>query len=169
MNIWKWFLYVIALSAFIGFIFFREVAIDGEIVDEDTQATSTPEETEISQDTDTAEEYYAEDDIVQPADEYEIEDPTTEQSTSNDTEYTGGNTSINTEARYLIVIGSFGVKANANRLMKTSIDKGQNAKIKYINGLHRVIVASAESELQAENIKEYFLQKQDVSSFILEP
>jgi cell division septation protein DedD len=87
---------------------------------------------------------------------------------SQDIKETVNSSSIAVEDSYLIVIGSFGVKANATRLMKNSIKEGRDAKMKYINGLHRVIVASSENEVEAEQIKEYFAQEYGVSAFILE-
>ena len=77
-------------------------------------------------------------------------------------------TGIQLGDKYLVVVGSFGSKANANKLEKSLRKKGMEVTQTKIRNLNRVVIASATDEASAEAIKSDYLQKTGASAFVLE-
>lgn len=161
MTFVKWFLYISALGAFIWYVFLRDLDSDisqpvsenQEEVSEDltTESEQLEEEYVIAdQDTfqnDTATETVAEEVIAEEDTEF-VESTSDEQPTAGE--------SINLNDKFLVVVGSFGNKSNADRMLKKVQDQGFEAVITKINGLHRVVVSSSNNEVDAERTNKEF-------------
>lgn len=95
-----------------------------------------------------------------------VEEPVVKQSeTSPNTSV--GSSNLNLDSPYLLVVGSFGSKANANRLQKKLTSGYPNATVKYINGLNRVIISTYNSEEEAERQKSNYISATGGSAFVL--
>ena len=81
---------------------------------------------------------------------------------------TKSNETININSKYLIVVGSFGVKANADRMLKHVQNNGIEATITLIRGLNRVVIASTNNEAEAEKLLDQFTHTFNEPAFILE-
>ena len=160
MRILKWALYFIALFAFVWFVFLREYTQslfasemntvetvdtleEAELVDEwitegDTAVSEVFEEFEPAEEFAVVEEAEAVQEDPKP---FVEETPTSFPST------------INTSDHYLVIIGSFSSRTNANKLSERVQAKGIAAEIVEINGLMRVVVASSNDRKEAERLK----------------
>jgi hypothetical protein len=168
MTFVKWFLYLSALGVFVWYVFFRDLSSTKitasestkiEEVDQSEELASTPEKIINNEftndgDTETLEESIDSipEDFVDVIDEPEVAfEPVVEEesivSTSN---------GINLDNKYLVVVGSFGKKSNADRMLKKIIKAGHEGTITLIRGLHRVVVSSSNNEEEAEKINAAF-------------
>ena len=169
MNFGKWFLYFIGFGAFVWFVFFRPMG-NGSALASTEKGDAQQEETDPSS-TDQYDNTNTEDgiDYSETDEDYatDVETETVEPTEDKSESIASGN-SINLDSRYLIVVGSFGVKANADRLLKKTIADGRDAKTKYINGLHRVVAAASDDEANAKDLRAHFTHVYKVKAFILE-
>jgi hypothetical protein len=78
------------------------------------------------------------------------------------------NGSVNINSKYLIVVGSFGVKSNADRMLKRVQDSGKEGTITLIRGLHRVVTASTDDQNDAQQLRAHFTHIYKEQAFILE-
>ena len=169
MNVLKWILYLAALGGFIWFVFFREFnpfsgTDDPPVVTDITSDSSAYTETDTTSyayESDTAsEETYVEEETIDPI----VEEEVVVDNPPKETPSTG----IQLGDKYLVVVGSFGSKANANKLEKSLRKKGMEVTQTKIRNLNRVVIASATDEASAEAIKSDYLQKTGASAFVLE-
>lgn len=160
MTFFKWFLYLVALSAFIWFVFFRPMGENTALATEpSTKTTPTgdnPAENSRKQEID----YSIENENVT-----ENQDDAASESEDYVSETT--NRGINLNNKYLIVVGSFGVKANAEKMLKRVENDGKEGVITSIRGLHRVITASTDDEGDAKNLRSHFTHIYKEQAFIL--
>jgi hypothetical protein len=75
---------------------------------------------------------------------------------------------VNINNKYLIVVGSFGVKSNADRMLKRVKDSGKEGTITLIRGLHRVVTASTDDQNDAQQLRAHFTHVYKEQAFILE-
>ena len=92
-----------------------------------------------------------------PVVEFPVDLPDNTSSSNTSSENTNS-TNINLNKRYLIVVGSFGVKSNANRMLRKLINAGNDGVITSIKGLHRVVVASTNDKNEAINLRLQFTE-----------
>jgi hypothetical protein len=170
MNFMKWFLYSLAFGAFIWFVFFKPMGDNTalatqpnneETAEEVDTYTDIPneEEEEITFDMD----YESMEDTMQVVSEeipvvelpVDLPDNTSSENTSSENI---NSTNINLNKRYLIVVGSFGVKSNANRMLSKVKDAGNDGVITSIKGLHRVVMASTDDKSEAINLRLQFTE-----------
>jgi len=163
MIFFKWFLYLLALGGFIWFVFFRSVGDHNAIAKgPDTDATFATDSTS-SEDFDGESE---EIDYVTSEDNTNVVSENTDVVTDNaSTDISSSG--INLNNRFLIVVGSFGVKSNADRMLRRVKDSGKEGVITYINGLHRVVTASTDDEGDAKNLRSHFTHVYKEQAFIL--
>ncbi len=192
MTFIKWFLYFLALGAFIWYVFLREITaealkpaaieavselenIDSDSVDNQTEDTDLSEE-EIWEDADSSvivsnDDWSESDDVVpveNPKDEEDNESEIDNQESSESEPIVEKPlTQLNLDARYLVVIGSFGSKANANRLLDKVSQIYPDSEISFINGLNRVVIASYDEENAAEQKKSNYISSTGGSAFVL--
>jgi hypothetical protein len=165
MNFFKWSLYLLALSAFIWFVFFKPLGVtapvkaltDSEtVVPEEEDNESLPEST--IEDTETVDADITESETL--PEEFETEEFTVPPPTTNGF--------VNINSKYLIVVGSFGVKSNADRMLKRVKDSGKEGTITLIRGLHRVVTASTDDQNDAQQLRAHFTHIYKEQAFILE-
>ncbi len=169
MKLFKWLLYIVAFSAFVGYVFFwpledkkalaEQANTDEQSIESEIAADETNSETgeiDYNQDIENNETTTSEDDVA-ISDEPVVETPIEEVNS----------TGIDLSNRYLIVVGSFGVKANANRMLRRVQKSGKDGVIAYINGLHRVVTASTDDESDAKNLRSHFTHIYKQEAFIL--
>ena len=164
----KWFLYSFAFSAFVWFVFFKPV-------DYNTSLATQSNNEEIPEELDTYTDMPGkeEEEITYDIDHESIED--TMQIVNEETsvidfpldvidntagDYTDSENinSINLNKRYLIVVGSFGVKSNANRMLRKLKEGGSDGIITTIRGLHRVVMASTDDKTEAISLRLQFTE-----------
>ena len=167
MNFLKWFAYSIAFCAFVWFVFFRPLTSNStselaradadttENVDQPTEDNSTIEDVE---NTDS----YTETDEIVP-ENTEIEE--IEETFAKTEPETNG--SINLNSSYLIIVGSFGKKSNADRMLQRVKDSGKEGVITNIRGLHRVVTASSDDHSDAKALRAHFTHIYKERAFIL--
>jgi hypothetical protein len=165
MNFFKWSLYLLALSAFIWFVFFKPLGGTAPIKVLTESETAIPEE-EASEylpestieDTETVDADITESETL--PEEFENEEITVHPPATNG--------SVNINSKYLIVVGSFGVKSNADRMLKRVKDSGKEGTITLIRGLHRVVTASTDDQNDAQQLRDHFTHIYKEQAFILE-
>jgi hypothetical protein len=167
MNFFKWFLYLTAFGSFIWFIYFRPIGLDTEVSTTPDVVTSDigqnyDEGNQVDNSSDETDGQYVPDRTISDDKVDEIAETTVEE-----TPITSG--SINTTSKYLIVVGSFGVKSNAERMLKRVKASGKDGVITKIRGLHRVVTASTDDQTDAEQLKSHFTHIYKEVAFILEP
>lgn len=157
MNFFKWTLFFVALGAFIWFIFFKPM--------------NTATKTDLATTVDTS--------LTEESGEYiperTVEDSQIEENTQEKNEpeepivsEISEDGAIDLNSKYLIVVGSFGVKKNADRMLKRVTGSGKNGVITKIRNLHRVVTASTDDEQDAEQLKSHFTHVYKERAFILE-
>ena len=171
----KWFLYSLACSGFIWFVFFKPMEINTataneliptetpEVVDTETTITQVEEE-EINYDTDYEN---IEDTLDFVSEETPVVELPVNIPSENPNIVISGSTDVNLNNRFLLVIGSFGVKSNADRLLLKMKDRGTDAVIASVNGLYRVVTASANDKNEAKAMHLQFTRTYDEQAFIL--
>ena len=195
MTFIKWFLYFLALGAFIWYVFLRKItaealkpaAIEAVSELENIDSDSVANQTDQTEDTDLSEEEIWEDidsSVIVSNDDWSESDnvvPVENPKDEEDNESEIGNqessesepivekplTQLNLDARYLVVIGSFGSKANANRLLDKVSQIYPDSEISFINGLNRVVIASYDEENAAEQKKSNYISSTGGSAFVL--
>ena len=173
MNVVKWFLYLVALGGFIWFVFFRSPSGKTVVLSGDQKDTTTENAIDNKPTQTTGEnldidysysEEYEESSTENSADESDAALQTDDSEVDIKDEPLG----INTSNTYLVVLGSFGVKANADKLLQKTIQNIGAAEMKYINGLYRVIAASSNSEQVAEQRMDELISEYQMKAFVLE-
>jgi cell division septation protein DedD len=161
MNFIKWLGYFALVAAFIWFVFFRPLhSNSAQPVVQNTENTSEQDnDAAIDENTDVQEETAL---ITEQNEEATKQQITPAENTISHSK------GINLNAKYLIVVGSFGVKANADRMLRRVKKNEKEGVITYIRGLHRVVAASTDDEPDAENLKNHFTQMLKEQAFILE-
>lgn len=188
MIILKWIAYILALGAFIWYVFLRGNELRFDKNSTRQQDANSQLESQLS---DYSEEYKTIDTFKYSADNdiyfsedtsesiacEEVDSPyketevATEESLAPSVETIlqeeAVNESLNTQAPFLLVVGSFGKKSNASRLLKkVKIDYPQST-ISMLNGLNRVIVSSYENKESAEIAKIQYIKNTGGSAFVL--
>ena len=165
MNFFKWSLYLLALVAFIWVVFFRPLDASIEANELATTEETVPEEAVTDyQPVSTIEDIETIEEDITDA-ETVPEGLDTDQMTEDPPASDG---IINLNSKYLIVVGSFGVKANADRMLKHVQNNGIDATLTLIRGLNRVVIASTNSEVEAEQLLDQFTHTFNEPAFILE-
>lgn len=173
MNLLKWFLYIAAFSAFVGYVFFwpledktalanQPTTDETNTIEEIASENTTGEEDEIdySENTDNTDEETVNNDVVVDEEPVVIKENTTNTDNVNAE-------GINLSNRYLIVVGSFGKKSNADRMLRRVKKSGKDGVIVYINGLNRVVTAATDDESDAKNLRSHFTHIYKEQAFIL--
>jgi hypothetical protein len=154
MNFLKWFAYSIAFCAFVWFVFFRPLTSNSTSELARADADTTENVDQPTEDNSTIED-------VENTDSYtEIEE--TFAKTEPET-----NGSINLNSSYLIIVGSFGKKSNADRMLQRVKDSGKEGVITNIRGLHRVVTASSDDHSDAKALRAHFTHIYKERAFIL--
>ena len=154
MNFLKWFAYSIAFCAFVWFVFFRPLTSNSTSELARADADTTENVDQPTEDNSTIED-------VENTDSYtEIEE--TFAKTEPET-----NGSINLNSSYLIIVGSFGKKSNADRMLQRVRDSGKEGVITNIRGLHRVVAASSDDHSDAKALRAQFTHIYKEQAFIL--
>lgn len=167
MNFLKWLAYSIAFGAFVWFVFFKPLSTtsatkiadsttdDTENIDQSTIDNSAIEDVQDSKN-ETIDEKYEE-----PVSENinAIEEVTPPKNTTSG--------SINLNSKYLIVVGSFGKKSNAERMLRRVQKSGKDGVITYISGLHRVVTASSDDQNDAGDLRDHFTHIYKEQAFVL--
>lgn len=182
MNFLKWFTYILAFTAFVWFVFFRPTnlsnlfaASDPTAVDQgETSGTEEPT-TDITSDSidpyveDTAS--YADEstvgDVIDDTYTETTTDETIDESTTDATDVVNSSGSINVNDPYLLLVGSFSKRSNAENFLRKLQSKGKEGVIKEIRGLHRVIAASTGDKADSKNILDQFTQRYNMEAFVL--
>lgn len=170
MNFMKWFLYSLAFGAFIWFVFFKPIGDNTSVSNQPTNE-ETPEEVDTYTDIPNKDEeeitydmdYESMEDTVQVVSEeisvvelpVDLPDNTSSDNSSSENMHSAD---INLNKRYLIVVGSFGIKSNANRMLRKVKDAGNDGVITSIKGLHRVVMASTDDKTEAINLRLQFTE-----------
>jgi cell division septation protein DedD len=182
MKVLQWILYFVLLGAFVWFVFFRDSNLfalsqkDEPITGEET--VSNQSETEGDLDAVYEEEEYAEpeqEEFLEPElnettveeNETIVEEALTSDPLENSTN-TKSSSIIDLNKKYLIIVGSFGQKSNAEKMLRRVKNSGKQGLIKQINGLHRVITASTDSQSDAKDLRAHFTHMYKEQAFILE-
>ncbi|MGB0850343.1 MAG: SPOR domain-containing protein [Bacteroidia bacterium] len=157
----KWFLYISALGAFIWYVFLRD--IDSKASQTSAENQEEVLENQLSEPEEVEEEYvtekqkaFIEDTTSETITEEVISEEVPEAVETTTEEKPLENAAINLSDKYLVVVGSFGNKSNADRMLKKVQDQGFDGVITKINGLHRVVVSSSNSEEDAERTNKEF-------------
>jgi hypothetical protein len=165
MNFLKWFAYSIAFCAFVWFVFFRPLtfnltsgiadAVSLDDVDLPTEDNSTIEDVENTDSYTETEEVISENtEIVDLEETFAETAPETKGS-------------INLNSSYLVIVGSFGKKSNADRMLQRVKDSGKEGVITNIRGLHRVVAASSDDHSDAKALRAHFTHIYKEQAFIL--
>ncbi|PCJ65956.1 MAG: hypothetical protein COA58_07710 [Bacteroidetes bacterium] len=185
MNFLKWFGYIILCAAFIWFVFFKPFNYNTDSAGDNNDTNEI--EVEDSNSTDLVEDTYTYSDNFEDGDSIsdysDIDDESTDNfndvvsdddnitdnidvSTPEENNTSSGG-SINLESKYLIVVGSFGNKSNADRML-LRVNNDQNyGRIVLIRGLHRVVTASTDDQTDAINLRNHFTHVYKEQAFIL--
>jgi cell division protein FtsN len=171
MKFMKWFLYAIAFGAFVWYVFLRQnVKTESTNMEEPAIASNVDDATDINSDDDSFV-----DENIQPDEVFDdASEETSDESSSNEESPVVEESEVNESKgvdltkKYLIVIGSFGVKSNAEKVKQRIRNEGKAAEVKYINGLHRVIPASTDDRTDAKNLRAHFTHIYKEQAFILE-
>jgi cell division septation protein DedD len=181
MKFFKWLLYLLALSAFIWFVFFRPMNNNSSLTAIETENTDISENSEYQVEQETiADQSTIEDGGLDT--DLQTENGTTNTETiTNSTETTNKtattfpeaktnirSSSINLNSKYLIVVGSFGKKSNADRMLRRVKKSGKDGVITKIRGLHRVVTASTDDSGDAKNLRAHFTHIYKEQAFVLE-
>ncbi len=164
MNFLKWFAYSVAFCAFVWFVFFRPLSSNStsELAGADADTTENAdlprEDNSTIEDVENTDSYSETDEIV--PENIDIVENTTETAPKI-------NGSINLNSRYLIVVGSFGKKSNADRMLQRVKDSGKEGVIANIRGLHRVVTASSDDHSDAKDLRAHFTHIYKEQAFIL--
>ncbi len=193
MIILKWIAYILALGAFIWYVFLRgtdfsfddkssvQAEVSSQIESDYTDSSENIEPIDASEYVEEAtDDYFAEDSSESTVYEEEVsvseipedlnittiesETPETEATSSNEVEI---DESLNTNASFLLIVGSFGNKSNADRLLKKVKSEYPKSTVTFTNGLNRVIVSSFNDEEAAEVAKSQYIQNTGGSAFVL--
>jgi cell division protein FtsN len=157
MNFLKWFAYSIAFCAFVWFVFFRPLTSNSTSELARADADTTENVDQPTEDNSTIED-------VENTDSYtEIEE--IEETFAKTEPETNG--SINLNSSYLIIVGSFGKKSNADRMLQRVKDSGKEGVITNIRGLHRVVTASSDDHSDAKALRAHFTHIYKERAFIL--
>ena len=167
MNFLKWFAYSIAFCAFVWFVFFRPLTsnstseIIGSGSDTAEKGNLPTLENATIEDVDNMDNYTETEEIVPENTEIvDIEETFAETEPEK-------NGSINLNSSYLIIVGSFGKKSNADRMLQRVRDSGKEGVITNIRGLHRVVAASSDDHSDAKALRAHFTHIYKEQAFIL--
>lgn len=168
MNVLKWLGYILLLGLFVWFVFFRKLDLfstnKNTSVAKAEQMQADNESATLDGVTDDAFVDENTESIETPSDFPAVNEPKTSQP-STDAKQTNG---INLNQRYLIVVGSFGKKANADRMLKRVKNDGNEAVITTVNGMHRVVTGSTDDLSNAKSLRDHFTHIYKETAFILE-
>ena len=162
MNLIKWFAYLTLCATFIWFVFFKPLHIkSAETITTDSEySEDLPVDSSSFALIDTTENYTLEEVSVDTPEEQANERIKQEIKT-------GISDGINVNAKYLVVVGSFSVKSNADKLLAKIKRNGRNGVITKIRGLHRVVTASSDNELNAQNLRDQNFPSVEEKAFVL--
>ena len=161
------------LLLFVWFVFLRGISFNSEKKEDTASVTENMEEVENNDFVDdeasfideSNEEAYQEEAMDEEL--TEVEEDVQEQEVIEEVSpiSTGG---IDLSKKYLIVVGSFGNRSNADRMLKRVKDSGKDGVIEKIRGLNRVITASSDDQNDAQNLRDHFTHIYKETAFILE-
>lgn len=157
MNFLKWFAYSIAFCAFVWFVFFRPLTSNSTSELAGADADTTENMDQPTGDNSTIED-------VGNTDSYTETEDIEETFAETEPEING---SINLNSSYLIIVGSFGKKSNADRMLQRVKDSGKEGVITNIRGLHRVVTASSDDHSDAKDLRAHFTHIYKEQAFIL--
>ena len=163
MNLIKWFAYLTLCGTFIWFVFFKPLHIkSAETITTDSEySEDLPVDTSSVAFIDTTESY--------PLEEVSVDTPEEQANERIKQEIkTGISDGINVNAKYLVVVGSFSVKSNAEKLLAKLKKIGKDAVITNIKGLHRIVTASSDNAVDAQNLRHQYAQSVEEKAFVLE-
>ena len=171
MKFLKWFGYISLLLLFVWFVFLRGISFNSEKKEDTASVTENMEEVENNDFVDdeasfideSNEEAYQEEAMDEELTEEDVQEQEVIEEVSPIS--TGG---IDLSKKYLIVVGSFGNRSNADRMLKRVKDSGKDGVIEKIRGLNRVITASSDDQNDAQNLRDHFTHIYKETAFILE-
>jgi hypothetical protein len=168
MNVLKWLGYVLILGLFIWFVFFRQFNPFASKTDNMTSTTTQDVLSENTLSDDIVDDAFVDEntDITSVIDDFPETNSTEIETPKNDANAQSSGIDLN--QRYLIVVGSFGKKANADRMLKRVLNDGNQGVIKTVNGLHRVITGSTDDLSNAKKLRDHFTHIYKETAFILE-
>ena len=167
MNFLKWFAYSIAFCAFVWFVFFRPLTSNStsEIIGSGSDTAEKGDLPTVGnpkiEDIENTDSFTETEEIV--PENIEIVD--IEETFAETAPETKG--SINLNSSYLIIVGSFGKKSNADRMLQRVRDSGKEGVITNIRGLHRVVAASSDDHSDAKALRAHFTHIYKEQAFIL--
>lgn len=163
MNLIKWFAYLTLCATFVWFVFFKPLRINSaETVTSDSGfAEDLPVDTSLVAFIDTTENYTLEEVSVDTPEEQPNEAIKEERKTAT-------KDGINVNSKYLVVVGSFSVKSNAEKLLAEIKKNGKDGVITNIKGLHRIVTASSDNEVDAQKLRDQYAQSVEEKAFVLE-
>lgn len=156
----KWILYGLAFIGFLWFVFIRNTPLSdfpkdskGNIVIGEYSDSAEGNNEEFVDDEGS---FVDETDQIEPNLEEELEN--TEEETSD---------VLDENKAFLIVVGSFGDKTNADKMLEKVMNDGHNGKIIYKDPLYRVIAASTDDLSDAKQLQDHFTHAYGVKAFVL--
>jgi hypothetical protein len=167
----KWLGYLALCAAFIWFVFFRPFNTNSaELVNSDnTQTEDINDESSFVEDvidvTDNSDYNISDDTYDNSSDTVANTDVIDNSATDNSSSISDG--SINLDSKFLIVVGSFGNKSNADRMLNRVKSDGKDGKMILIRGLHRIVTASTNDRTDARNLRQHFTHIYKEQAFIL--
>ena len=171
MNFLKWFGYLALCAAFIWFVFFRPLSSNSaEISNTNSELNegTIDENSTIEDINDIAESSdYSTDNTSDESIDEQSSNTSNDVAESNPSNNTSADGSINLDSKYLIVVGSFGNKANADRMLRRVKSDGKEGKMTLIRGLHRIVTASTNDQADAKNLRDHFTHIYKEQAFIL--
>jgi len=177
----KWLLYFLSLGAFIWFVYFKPIDFNFKTLWDKENITAV---NAASGEADTAQQQIAQNidqvkiqdaknpSVVKKIDDKIIDSPAkvednTEIENNEIPEKIQPSESINLQDSYLVLVGSFGKHSNAKRMLKIVEKNGIRAVIKKIGKLHRVIIASSNTEQEANVVKETYKKTFGETPYVL--
>lgn len=153
----KWIIYILALIGFLWFVFIRNSSLSDFPRDEDGNI-------KIGSYSDSA---FTEPETPPIDDEAAFVDDEPIASVDTFTGAVDENELLDESKKFLIVVGSFGDKANAEKMLQKVFDDGHQGKIIYKEPLYRVIAAATDDLNDAKQLQNHFTHAYGVKAFVL--
>lgn len=168
MNVLKWLGYLLLLGLFIWFVFFRQFNPFATKTDNMTSTTTQQVLGDVTSTEDVVDDAFVDEntDNAPVIDDFPETNATEIETPKNDAN--AQSSGIDLSQRYLIVVGSFGKKANADRMLKRVLNDGNKGVITMVNGMHRVVTGSTDDLSNAKKLRDHFTHIYKETAFILE-
>jgi cell division protein FtsN len=153
----KWIIYILALLGFLWFVFIRNSPMS-DFPRDDQGNIRIGEYSDSSEYEDT-------DDPIDDESAFVEEEPIASIDTTpvnSDQEEL-----LDANKRFLIVVGSFGDRSNAEKMLEKVLDDGHDGKIIFKEPLYRVIAAATDDLNDAKQLQDHFTHAYGVKAFVL--